>query len=59
MKISIPRLLPLIGIVVLFSTCSPKSVNNDTIELMRKEITISSCPVIFDEEITAESLAKD
>ena len=59
MKDNIPKLVPLIGIIVLFSACSPKNVSNDIIELMRKEITISSCPVIFEEEITAESLAKD
>jgi hypothetical protein len=59
MKNNIPRLIALIGIAVLLSSCSPTSEYNDTIELMRKEITISSCPIIFDEEITAESLAKD
>ena len=59
MKDNIPKLVPLIGIIVLFSACSPKNVSNDIIELMRKEITISSCPVIFEEVITAESLAKD
>jgi len=53
------RLLILIGFTLGFTTCSEKSNNMNTLELMRKEINISSCPVLFDEEITAESLAKN
>jgi len=53
------RFLILIGITIGFSSCSQKSMNMEVLELMKKEIILSSCPVLFDEEITAGSLAKD
>ena len=53
------RLIILIGIILAFSKCSQKTDNMDTLELMKKEIVLSSCPVLFDDEITAESLAKN
>ncbi|MCK5461532.1 MAG: hypothetical protein KAI95_00905, partial [Bacteroidales bacterium] len=53
------RLIILIGIILAFSKCSQKSDNMDTLELMRKEIILSSCPILFEDEITSESLAKN
>lgn len=59
MKCNMYRLLILIGIALAFSKCSQKSDNIETLELMKKEIILSSCPILFDEEITAGSLAQD
>ena len=59
MKWNMYRLIILIGITLAFNQCSQKINNMDTLELMRKKIILSSCPVLFDEEITAESLAKN
>lgn len=59
MKWNMYRLIILIGIILAFSKCSQKSDNMDTLELMRKEIILSSCPILFEDEITSESLAKN
>ncbi len=44
------RLLIVIGIILAFGNCSQKSDNMETLELMRKEIKLSSCPVLFDDD---------
>ena len=59
MKCIMYRIIILIGVTLVFSSCNQIGNNMDTLELMRKEIILSSCPVLFDEEITAESLAKN
>ncbi len=59
MKCIMYRIIFLIGVTLVFSSCNQIGNNMDTLELMRKEIILSSCPVLFDEEITAESLAKN
>ena len=59
MKSNIHNLLILIGITLGFSTCNQRTDNMETLELMRKEIILSSCPVLFEDEITAESLELD
>ena len=53
------RLLILIGITMGLSTCIHQNNNMETLELMKKEIDLSSCPVIFDEDITDVSLRQD
>ena len=59
MKSNIHNLLILIGITLGFSTCNQRTDNMETLELMRKEIILSSCPVLFEDEITPESLELD
>lgn len=59
MKCTMYRLLILTGMALLFTTCSQNSDKMETLELMKKEIIVSSCPVLFDEEITSESLAQN
>ena len=53
------RLLILIGITMGLSTCIHQNNNMETLELMKKEIKLSACHVLFDKEITAESLAQN
>jgi hypothetical protein len=49
------RLLILVGIALGLITCIQKNDNMETLELMKKEINLSSCPVLFDEKITGQS----
>jgi hypothetical protein len=58
MKNNIQSLLILIGITLAFNSCKKQSDNMETLELMRKEIELSACPVLCEDEITTESLAE-
>ncbi|MBL7110509.1 MAG: hypothetical protein ISS19_01030 [Bacteroidales bacterium] len=47
-------------IIIFFATVvQSQNKNMDTLKLMKKEILLSSCPVLFDEELTAESLKQN
>ena len=48
-----------IGLILGLTTCAPTNEKMELLELMKKEVDLSSCPLLFDEEITNESLQKD
>lgn len=50
------RFLILIVLAVCFSTCTQNSDKLDKLELMKKEIILASCPVLFEGDLLPEDL---